>query len=248
MPCWLQRHLSIESEIVQLTLTSLATQQIVDQRHQHQLANLVLGNVCEDCNKGWMSGLEQAAAPFLGAVAEGSKALSALNESELEVLGRWSAKTAYGFSEVGLEPHVPSGHLQMLASGNLPSRVVILARQQKPSDTRFALCINREWRGHAALIRAAARQVHRTSYRVGMLLGDLILVVVYWPLAGWGYRVERDFLTLVWPHSADITRYDHPAPAWSPDAVDLCNRATLVTTVSWRPEAIGIAGNRRRRR
>jgi hypothetical protein len=115
-----------------------------------------------------------------------------------------------------------------------------MARCQKPTDKLFSIAFDRNWRGHPPLTSGAARLVQERSYRLSMLFGDLLLVVAFWPLKGWNYRIEKDFLTPIWPQNLDIPTYIHPAPASSSSAEGLCGRAVIGTTVSWTPQAKGV--------
>jgi hypothetical protein len=75
-----------------------------------------------------------------------------------------------------------------------------------------------------------------------MLFGELLLVVVFWPLQGWRYRIEEDFLTPIWPPIMNAKTYVHPSPVTSLSAEGLCLRAAIGTIVSWTPQARGAIG------
>lgn len=66
-------------------------------RHSPPLTALTMKGVCWKCNTGWMSALESAVAPILERVFAGID-LDELSDSELEILARWTAKTAITLS------------------------------------------------------------------------------------------------------------------------------------------------------
>jgi hypothetical protein len=57
---------------------------------------MTIGDVCKKCNTGWMSGLEEAAAPLLTPLIEGRR--QQYGNDELLVLRSWATKTAIGFA------------------------------------------------------------------------------------------------------------------------------------------------------
>jgi hypothetical protein len=199
--------------------------------------------VCKKCNGGWMSDLEKGTGPFLRRLTKGDLRLEGLSQSELFLLALWAMKTACCFSAVGLEPHIPKSHFAGLnVPSSLESRVAVFARCQKATDKAFAIDFDRNWRGYPRLTTAAAGIVNERSYRFAMLFGELLLLVVCWPLHGWRYRIEEDFLTPIWPPSMNAKTYVHPAPVTSLSAEGLCLRATIGTIVSWTPQARGAIG------
>lgn len=63
------------------------------------LERLVNTRVCRSCNNGWMSKLEVAIAPLVSQLQSGSD-ISSFTEADVELLARWSAKTAAVLSHV----------------------------------------------------------------------------------------------------------------------------------------------------
>ena len=65
-----------------------------------------LNRICEDCNNGWMSDLEQRAKPVIVDLMSGNTKLEALDANEREVLARWAGKLPL-LSHTQSEPKVP---------------------------------------------------------------------------------------------------------------------------------------------
>jgi hypothetical protein len=63
-------------------------------RQPINLESFVLRRICENCNNGWMSKLEEVVKPILVPLMRGERQLGSLEESEKWALARWVAKTA----------------------------------------------------------------------------------------------------------------------------------------------------------
>jgi hypothetical protein len=61
------------------------------------LTALTMQGLCQQCNTGWMSKLETVVAPILERIFSGTD-VDELSDSELEILARWTAKTAITLS------------------------------------------------------------------------------------------------------------------------------------------------------
>lgn len=74
--------------------------------------------ICADCNGGWMSDLEDAAAPVLTPLLLGKRAL--LNLADQALVSRWVAKTAMTFQLTTPRRPIPPNHYRYLRDHLLP--------------------------------------------------------------------------------------------------------------------------------
>jgi hypothetical protein len=94
MPQWIVRRLECEEDgYLGQTLTYPNAPYEVLTERAHSINTLVLGNVCTDCNTGWMSRLEDDITPLLEALWKlGSPTL--LTPDDCLTVARWTFKTA----------------------------------------------------------------------------------------------------------------------------------------------------------
>jgi len=240
VPRWLQKHLDIENESVEPTLTALPDGTELKKR-RHPVSQLKTGGICKACNNGWMSQLESEVQPVLLRFVEGSVETSRLIRAERRVLARWAAKTAYALDAGGLERRVPGEHLTVVREndGRLPSGVAVFATTHEPTR-KWYFAGGGTWR-HAALSEEARQRVVDESYKIALQFGHAILVVAHWPLAGWNFRVEKEQLAKLWPATSQVAVYAHPSPMTSDTSEDLCLRHSMAITVSPTKKAVGRA-------
>ena len=94
VPRWIVRRLRCEDDVyLSKTLTyPNVPNEVLAQRTQ-AITSLVLGNVCTNCNNGWMSQLETDTAPLLGALWKQTSP-TILTPAQCLTLARWTFKTA----------------------------------------------------------------------------------------------------------------------------------------------------------
>jgi hypothetical protein len=241
VPQWLQADLAIANERVEPTLTSPSGEQL--EQRIHPVDQLRTGGICKACNNGWMSQLESEAIPILRPLITTQRMLRSLNRAERHTLARWAAKTAFVLDFGGLESRVPRSHVSQLYlnAPHLPSGVYVFARQQQRTRPWYFIETG-SW-SHAQIDEPSAELVKRESYKIAMQFGDLILYVAFWPLLGWGMRIEKGELAKVWPPLAVVKDYEHPHPPNVAASEDACIRyATSISVVPHR----GAAGYVRR--
>ena len=68
----------------------MRTGSVRNQRGSHPLSSVVCGEICQDCNNGWMSQLETEAKPHLISLIGGD----IVGAEATRVIARWTAKTA----------------------------------------------------------------------------------------------------------------------------------------------------------
>lgn len=244
VPKWLQAELGIANERVEPTLTAPSGEQL--KQRVHPVDQLLTGGVCRSCNNGWMSQLESAVMPILRPLIGSTRSVASLTRAERHVLSRWAVKTAFMLDLGGMESRVSLTHVADLYANapHLPQGVYVFARQQARSRSWYY--IESAWWKHAELENEALERVKRESYKIAMQFGDLMLFVVYWPLANWGLRIEANELFKLWPPAAIAKQFEHPEPQDVTASEDACIR--YVTTISVVPHrgAEGFVHTKRR--
>lgn len=149
-------------------------------------SSFLAGQVCADCNGGWMSQLETRVQPFIYDLIRGLKPIEALSKEEAETLSIWALKTSVALSQsVGaLEHHTPKHHaydLYSTAGSRLPGNVIVLAKIGSTSNFLWSLC--------PIWVVQTARDVnsnefieqYRNTYKIFIQLGELMLLSCHWP-------------------------------------------------------------------
>ncbi len=140
LPQWLLDFLEIREEKIQPTHFSKIGETITT-RH-HTLEGLLAGQICDLCNNGWMSRLEQEAMPILKPLILGKTAVVDLNENERQIISRWTAKTAFALnSSSNYLKNVPPMHYQhiRLNIDSLPFESFIVLDSKHHGDPAFLL-------------------------------------------------------------------------------------------------------------
>lgn len=88
-PKWLSAHYGARPELVTPGRFSAAGQEL-SRRPPKPLSAFVCGDICAECNNGWMSQVEEAVKPVLTAKTRRGR----LSDAEAFDLARWYAKTA----------------------------------------------------------------------------------------------------------------------------------------------------------
>jgi hypothetical protein len=228
---WLQSLLGISAEEARPTLTSLPTGTELKHR-RHPLSQLKTGSICAKCNNGWMSELERAVASTLVPLMHGERRLADIRRAERLILARWATKTAYALDAGGLEQRVPKDHFGALRANNkgLPPQVAVFAADHDPTR-KWYFAVGGTW-SHAAITPTGQARVEKESYKIVLQLDRLVLVVAYWPLRGWNFRIEKEQLVKIWPVTSQAAVYAHPSPMPSSNSEDLCLRHSLAISVS----------------
>ncbi len=239
IPQWLQQNLGIASQVIEPTLTAMPSAKVLDSR-KHTVDKLRTGAVCQSCNSGWMSRLESDVQSLLLDLISGVRPLQALRKAERLLLARWATKTAYMFQAGSFEHRIPRTHFTSLRDvvTNLPDGVHVFGRQQE-FDQLWYIAEGSTWL-HPALEESAAVSVKTTGYKISLQFGQLLLVVVYWPLRGWNLRVEKNMLFKIWPRTSQVVSYVNSAPMNSDTSERAHVRFTAGVTVSPTKRADGI--------
>ena len=172
----------------------------------------VAGEVCSECNSGWMSQLENLARVVL--FPSGGR--DVLDAQGQHTLARWLIKTAVVLNtSQNYRLMIPESARHEVAHGISPDfGVYIASHSQADGQLNFAQTAG----GVISVVpqdqtndyQAAAKRV----YCCGLAIGDVLGVVVYSPPGAWAMPTER--MARIWPP-------DSPAIVWSelPDVADL---------------------------
>lgn len=77
-----------------------------------------LRNVCEACNNGWMSSLQDQAKSIVKELADGT--YPKLEKSDIEMLARWCAMVSINFEHYARTPITNPNQRKLLMSGTMP--------------------------------------------------------------------------------------------------------------------------------
>ncbi|HYL73070.1 MAG TPA: hypothetical protein VEU96_02640 [Bryobacteraceae bacterium] len=158
-------------------------------RRSHPWSRLVVRDVCVNCNSGWLSELENAAKPFLPALAAGQRPLGALTDEENLLLARWAAKTAFLIQRTaGIPAVIPMDAFCALRDepGGLPASTFVFGFQDD-GDHPFPIngLQTQDWTVHAPYEDAIETTAAiRTTCKISLRLGRLHLLVAYFGASG----------------------------------------------------------------
>lgn len=172
----------------------------------------VAGEICAECNGGWMSHLEGLARAVL--FPPGGR--DVLDVHGQHTLARWLIKTSVVLNtSQNYRLMIPKLARHKVASGIPRDFGVYIARhRQVEGQLNFAQTaggvISVVPQDRMDAYKAAAKRV----YCCGLAIGDLLGVVVYSPPGAWAMPTER--MARIWPP-------DRPAIAWGelPDVSDM---------------------------
>ena len=171
---------------------------------------LVLGNVCKECNNGWMERLESDFQPILDTILSKPKRLI-LKGKELSNISKWAFKTACVINKASnFHPIIPDNHLESFyISGFPPSNVVIEVSKLSDSvpeelnwiQTKIGLVLN------ASKNKSNYYDYTQKSYVIALQLKAFLIKIAYWPL-GIGHfqrtAENKDRTKRIWPTCSKI--------------------------------------------
>jgi hypothetical protein len=184
IPQWLLEFLNVREEKIQPTHVSNKGEILTTR--QHTLEKLLAGQICEVCNCGWMSELEQVAIPIIKPLIRGASTVVELNDTERQILSRWSAKTAFALnSSSNYLKNIPSTHFEhiRIKTDCLPLKVSSYG-QQHHGDRPFYWIQSGTWilNGNSNNISELATELKNNSYKISFQFGKLMLLIGYIPL------------------------------------------------------------------
>lgn len=198
-PQWLSAHFGARAEVVTPHRFSGMTGELLSERPSKPLSGFKCGDVCAECNNGWMSQVEDRVRPILTA----DRRLGRLTQDEAASLAHWFAKTAAVLNVS--QPYrllFPAGDRHKLATG-IPDRATVRifkARHQNglvdwvqgaPSASFSPKGVPHE------VARSLQERTLITHIRVSDLVGVVILVPA--PLNAVTAVDDQDASRRVWP-------------------------------------------------
>ena len=198
-PDWILRYFHIGDHIVSPQRWKVASASSPIRRYQ--LGAFRLGKVCQSCNGGWMSALEQKVKPVLLALSKDERPVSDLTHAEQRTLSRWAAKTALVLHAATYTDEVIPRSLYPLLrthSKHLPKGLAVVAKQT-PDLAEDLLALTAIQSDAFLIFRRPGTTPNPVRWKVSVRIGILQLLVSYlldpaWTLVGW-----RDVHTALWP-------------------------------------------------
>jgi hypothetical protein len=197
IPQWLLDHLGIRSITVFSHLLSKGQMVEYCRRPANRFVN---GRVCEHCNNGWMSHLENQAKPILLQLIADPQGLGKLSPNERHILALWTFKTIAALNRTSHREtdaqYVPEKHVISLRYGTISDDVFIVGAgcpSNRPAD--FLECAT--WaipKNSIPLLKEELQQ----SYKIGLSLRGLFLAAAYYPNKEYHYVVINGRYAILW--------------------------------------------------
>jgi hypothetical protein len=146
--------------------------------------SLVLGNICKDCNNGWMSDLEIEVMPLLKDVITNKCRANTWSKIEAESIAKWSLKTSIVINLSSNYRRIIQDHLikKFYETRSVPHSIIIDIAFHEVKEKRL------EWRQSRNFaivgtedILSNLDHIKSSSFIIGMAINELVLRVVYWP-------------------------------------------------------------------
>jgi len=216
IPIWLLDHLSIRDVKIEPThMTSIGA--IVTQR-VHTLDGLIFGNVCEGCNGGWMSQLENNSKPILIDLIDGNRSLMSMSEKECFLISRWAFKTGLTLnSGSNFHKMIPDSHYKELYrnTNSLPQGLIIVAQHYNNSEPFY-------WQ-QGALWHVSGESVSKEdldrfgieTYKITFSFGKLLFLVTYLPFEDYRPALWKGIHIPCFPSHRQCFWYERPNFPWN---------------------------------
>lgn len=195
IPLWLLTELDlVEKEMIGIHSSWFG---LVKSQRKHKFSHLLNGLICEKCNTGWMSDLENAVRPILTPIMNSIDTNHAyqmlINNHEL--IAKWVFKTAmvlnYGTNYRKL---IPSNHFYSLYKSEIPKGIYInLGIANKIQDNI--------WQQTQTLmvIGETQRINKRMHYKITFQFKHLLLRICYFPFDDFTLNHEVETSISLWP-------------------------------------------------
>jgi hypothetical protein len=191
-PVWLQKLLGIartpaDPRIIGKRGAAYGTVQpddefVVKRHRKHNFSKSLAGEVCDTCNNGWMSELENAVKPILQKLIADPQARD-FKVKQRDALARWLLKTGF-MEEQGNRPaqaFVPAQHIRQVREGTLPEGVVLFVAKTDLPARAYQTFLTRDWIWHGPEQVARSEGLLLRTYKVALQINQLIAVLVYVP-------------------------------------------------------------------
>ncbi len=184
VPQWLLEHLGLPpDDMLFQGVASSETETLVHAPRVHSSFNFVQGHVCEECNTGWMCGLEGSAKPVLIPLIEKERTIESLSPTEADIVGKWVIKTAYMHSWTSpLKQPVQLDHLRALCGdGGKPSPGVGVFGMQSDFKQPSAYLQRGHWPQFCKPEMKIPDEPPVEAYKIGLQFRHLYLLTAFWP-------------------------------------------------------------------
>lgn len=217
IPQWLLKELDIEKSVIEPTHMSSTDLSIVSQR-VHTTDHLVSGNICSECNNGWMSKLEDENKKLLCDLMSVKREVKDLSDNERLGLARWTYKTALTLnSGTNYHKNIPSQHYHEFYSNSstLPIGVVCLGQQHHENEV-FNWLQWPIWSVHRLNIdEIVDKEFKEKCYKISFQFKSLILSVVYMCIKGFIPLIEKGIHLPLYPKSGRCGWYENNDFSWN---------------------------------
>jgi len=175
-PRWLVSHLEAQDERFIGTVWTYPNEPtVIFNEREHDALSLVLGNVCQGCNTGWMARLEEDTKPLLEALCAGQSPI-VLTHEQCNSLARWTFKTAALNYSANYKRIIPLEQIrQFYTAGRLPENGTI--------DIAFCYQVGIHWviGGNRRFVtRSGLTDAQKRGTYVATLQFDHLLIRLAW--------------------------------------------------------------------
>jgi hypothetical protein len=160
----------------------------------------------------------------------GERTPGTLTAPEAFLVARWAVKTFFALSAAIQEKRVPIRQYRELTyrTTRLPSGIHVFATQRKGLSAPAGYTVDATWRMSRKISNAEDYElVTKTSYKASLQVGELFLLVVWWPLgAEWVLGAQENEYQLLFPQGAPLIIMPPPNP-FPPEIVAAVGEETI---------------------
>lgn len=205
-PRWIQNYVNGSTKATNIGRHISPIARTISERKQSG-ESLVYGNVCKDCNSGWMSDLETQVIPIIKDVYEKGQDAKNWSKEDSKTFATWAFKTI-------LMINVGSNYRNIVRKVHFKN-IYNLKRPPKEVQIEIGLLeeINDglEWRqtqvsgvvGPESSIKGKNKKHSKKSYVIGFTIGSLITRVIYWPDHSAKINTKSSY-KVIWPEPKEI--------------------------------------------
>lgn len=181
IPQWLQIEWNLKKK--QLEPTHLDKNFKIISQRKHDFSSFVSGDICANCNNGWMSKLENTAKNLILNLAAGRTHVGRLSHDEALLIARWTAKTAFVMhASSNWRRVIPEDHYRILDTNsyNLPDGVFVIGHSFNGSKI-FSWSQTTTWTIQGIIKECQIDNLHAVGYKISFRIGGLFLMILHNP-------------------------------------------------------------------
>jgi len=154
---------------------------ILDER-EHAALSLVLGNVCQGCNTGWMAQLEEGTRPLMEALWDG-RSPTVLTFEKCNTIAKWTFKTAATLNySVDYKRIIPLEHIRHFhTTGRLPENATVDLALCRRVGINWILGGNKRF---VVISKKITESQKRATYVISLQFDHLLLKLSWVPVDG----------------------------------------------------------------